>query len=111
MTFEETVDQAIEMVRRRGQISYRMLKRQFDLDDDTLEDLKDELIEAERVTMHFELIYERLLAFVDEFYRIFDRKNVIGFVVVDVIDHRRQRRRLAGTGRPGNENDATRMHR
>ncbi len=44
MTFEEIVDQAVEMVRRRGQVSYRMLQRQFDLDDDSLEDLKDELL-------------------------------------------------------------------
>ena len=39
MTFEELVDQAIEMVRRRGQVSYRMLKRQFDIDDEVLEDM------------------------------------------------------------------------
>ena len=39
MTFEELVDQAIEMVRRRSQVSYRLLKRQFDLDDDGLEEL------------------------------------------------------------------------
>lgn len=44
MTFEEIVDQAIEMVRRRGQVSYRMLKRQFDLDDASFEDLKDEIL-------------------------------------------------------------------
>jgi class 3 adenylate cyclase len=44
MTFEEIVDQVIEMVRRRGQVSYRMLKRYFDFDDETLEDLKDELL-------------------------------------------------------------------
>jgi hypothetical protein len=47
MTFEEIVDQAIEMVRRRGQVSYRMIKRQFDLDDDVLEDLKEEILYAQ----------------------------------------------------------------
>jgi hypothetical protein len=31
MTFEDIVDQAIAMVRRRGQVSYRMLKRQCKL--------------------------------------------------------------------------------
>ncbi len=46
MTFEEIVDQAVDMVRRRGQMSYRMLKRQFDIDDDVLEDLKEELLFA-----------------------------------------------------------------
>jgi class 3 adenylate cyclase len=44
MTFEEIVDQAIDMVRRRGQVSYRMLKRQFALDDAGFEDLKDEIL-------------------------------------------------------------------
>jgi Adenylate and Guanylate cyclase catalytic domain len=44
MTFEEIVDQAIEMVRRRGRVTYRMLKRQFELDDASLEDLKDEIL-------------------------------------------------------------------
>ena len=47
MTFEDIVDQALEMVRRRGQVSYRMIKRQFDLDDDVLEDLKEELLYAQ----------------------------------------------------------------
>ena len=47
MTFEDIVDQAIEMVRRRGQVSYRMIKRQFHLDDDVLEDLKEELLYAQ----------------------------------------------------------------
>jgi hypothetical protein len=44
MTFEEIVDQAIDMVRRRGRVTYRMLQVQFDLDDDLLEVLKEELI-------------------------------------------------------------------
>src|ERR671914_773 len=44
MMFEEIVDQAIDMVRRRGRVTYRMLKRQFDLDDASLEDLKDEIL-------------------------------------------------------------------
>ena len=39
LTFEEVVDQAIEMLQRRGQVTYRLLKRQFDLDDAALEDL------------------------------------------------------------------------
>ncbi len=43
MTFEEIVDQAIDMVRRRGRVTYRMLKRQFELDDETLDDLVYEL--------------------------------------------------------------------
>jgi hypothetical protein len=38
MTFEELVDQAIAMLERRGRVSYRALKRQFQLEDDVLED-------------------------------------------------------------------------
>ena len=37
MTFEEILDQAIAMLQRRGRLTYRTLKRQFDLDDDALD--------------------------------------------------------------------------
>jgi class 3 adenylate cyclase/tetratricopeptide (TPR) repeat protein len=49
MTFEEIVDQALAMLQRRGRVAYRTLKRQFTLDEDALEDLKAELIDAQRV--------------------------------------------------------------
>ena len=49
MTFDEVLDQAIEMLRRRGRVSYRALKRQFDLDDAYLEDLKAEMITVHRL--------------------------------------------------------------
>jgi hypothetical protein len=49
MTFEEIVDQALAMLQRRGRVAYRTLKRQFDLDEDALEDLKVELIDAQGV--------------------------------------------------------------
>jgi hypothetical protein len=51
MTFEEIVDQAMAMLERRGRLTYRALKRQFNLDDDYLADLKAELIEAQRVAI------------------------------------------------------------
>ena len=44
MNFEEILDHAIAMLQRRGRITYRTLKRQFQLDDDALKDLKKELI-------------------------------------------------------------------
>src|SRR5262249_42677678 len=44
MTFEEILDQAIAMLQRRGRLTYGALKRQFQLDDAYLEDLKNELI-------------------------------------------------------------------
>jgi hypothetical protein len=43
MTFEEILDQAIAMLQRRRRVTYRLLKRQFQLDDDTLADLLAEL--------------------------------------------------------------------
>jgi class 3 adenylate cyclase len=51
MTFEEIVDQALAMLQRRGRVAYRTLKRQFNLDDDALDDLKVELIEAQQVAI------------------------------------------------------------
>jgi class 3 adenylate cyclase/tetratricopeptide (TPR) repeat protein len=49
VNFEEILDQALAMLRRRGRVTYRTLRRQFDLDEETLEDLKAELIEAQQV--------------------------------------------------------------
>src|SRR6516225_9110247 len=44
MTFEEILDQAIAMLQRRGRLTYSTLKRQFQLDDAALEDVKAELL-------------------------------------------------------------------
>src|SRR5215471_11507317 len=49
MTFDDILDQAIAMLQRRGRLTYRTLKRQFQLDDESLEDLKFELIEGQRL--------------------------------------------------------------
>ena len=49
MTFEEALAQVWELLEHKGRVSYRTLKLQFNLDDDYLEGLKDELIEAEHV--------------------------------------------------------------
>jgi class 3 adenylate cyclase/tetratricopeptide (TPR) repeat protein len=51
MTFEELLDQAIALLQRRGRLTYRALKRQFDLDDDYLEDLKTELMKGQRLAV------------------------------------------------------------
>src|SRR5712691_3286709 len=51
MTFEEILDQAIAMLQRRGRLTYGALKRQFQLEDAYLEDLKAELIEGQRVAV------------------------------------------------------------
>ena len=51
MTVEEILDQAIAMLQRRGRLTYGALKRQFQLDDAYLEDVKAELIEGQRVAV------------------------------------------------------------
>ena len=45
------LDQAIALLQRRGRLTYRALKRQFDLDEDYLEDLKAELIQGQRLAV------------------------------------------------------------
>jgi hypothetical protein len=42
MTFQEVLAQVIAWLQRERRVSYRALKRQFGLDDDYLEDLKDD---------------------------------------------------------------------
>ena len=49
MTFDEVLEQALEMLRRRGRVSYRALKVQFQLDDTLLEVLKDEIVEVHQL--------------------------------------------------------------
>ncbi len=49
MKFSEVVTQAIAWLQREGRVSYRALKREFDLEDDFLEDLKEELITVKEV--------------------------------------------------------------
>src|SRR5215475_13871871 len=46
MTFEEILDQTLDMLQRRGRVSYRALQRQFHLDDAYLQDLKAEIVEV-----------------------------------------------------------------
>ena len=46
MTFEEVLDQAVAMLQRRGRATYRALQLQFQLDDEHLAALKDELLYA-----------------------------------------------------------------
>src|SRR6266704_5998341 len=51
MTFDEVLDQVLEMLQRRGRVSYRALKRQFDLDDAYLADLKAEIVEVHHLAV------------------------------------------------------------
>ena len=49
MTFDGILDQTIALLQRRGRVTYRTLKRQFDLGDDVLEDLT---METEEPPLH-----------------------------------------------------------
>ena len=49
MDFVAVLDQVIALLRQRGRLTYRTLKRQFQLDDEALEDLKVELLKGQRL--------------------------------------------------------------
>src|SRR6266446_3677422 len=51
MKFSAVVEQVLELLQRQTRISYRALKREFELDDDYIEDLKAELIDARRLAV------------------------------------------------------------
>ena len=51
MNFIEIIDQARDLLRVKQRVTYKTLKRQFGLDDESLNDLKEELIQAERIAM------------------------------------------------------------
>src|SRR5439155_24363942 len=51
MTFDDILAQVLELLQREKRVSYRALKRRFALDDEYLEDLKDEIIKAKRLAM------------------------------------------------------------
>jgi class 3 adenylate cyclase len=51
MDFYAVLDQVLALLRQRGRVSYRALKRQFDLDDAYLDDLKVEIIEVHQCAM------------------------------------------------------------
>jgi class 3 adenylate cyclase len=51
MDFYAVLDQVLDLLRQRGRVTYNALKRQFDLDEACLQDLKDEIIAAQRVAV------------------------------------------------------------
>ena len=51
MDFYDILDQVIDLLKQRGRVSYRALKMQFDLSDDGVEALKDELIYAQQLAV------------------------------------------------------------
>src|SRR6185436_14030567 len=51
MTFDEVLAQVKTLLQQEQRVSYRGLKRRFALDDEYLEDLKEELIGAKRLAI------------------------------------------------------------
>jgi tetratricopeptide (TPR) repeat protein len=63
MDFVAVVDQVSTLLHQRGRLTYRTLKRQFDLADAALEDLKEELIYGQRLAVDED---ERVLVWVGD---------------------------------------------
>ena len=51
MKFSEIIDQASALLQGKGRLTYRSLKLEFDLDDEQLDVLKEELIDGQRVAV------------------------------------------------------------
>src|SRR5437016_6314941 len=51
MTFDDMLAQVITLLKRQGRVSYRALKMRFNLDDEYLDILKEELIDAQRLAL------------------------------------------------------------
>ena len=49
MTFDEILTAVVELLQRESRVAYRVLKRRFDIDDEYVEDLKADLIDAKRL--------------------------------------------------------------
>ncbi len=51
MKFTDIIEQSRALLQRTGRITYRVLKREFALDNEALEDLKEQFIDAEEVAV------------------------------------------------------------
>src|SRR6266436_10094168 len=51
MTFDDVLAQVLALLQREGRISYRALKLRFDINDDYIEGIKDELIYAKKLAV------------------------------------------------------------
>src|SRR5215813_2326944 len=63
MSLYDVLDQIIALLRQRQRVTYRLVKREFALDDETLADLKDELIYAQKLAVEED---ERVLVWIGD---------------------------------------------
>src|SRR5439155_710407 len=71
----------------------------------------ERVAEAVGVAVHLALVHQTVLVLMHELDRVLDGQDVIVALGVDLVDHRRQRRRLAAAGRAGDEHQAARLLR
>ena len=121
------VDDAVDRLRRRVGVQRAErqvaglgdLQRRFDrLEVAHLADQDDVRILAQRraqrvaeavgVAVHLALVDQAVLVLVDVLDRILDRQDVLVPLRVDLVEHRRQRRRLAAAGRAGDQHQPAR---
>src|SRR3954451_11821627 len=124
----ERVDDAVDGLRRvlgvkrredqvaglgRGQRGLHRLQVAHLADEDHVRVLAEgrleRLAEALRVGAQLALVDDAALVAVQELDRVLDRHDVLVPRLVDLVDHRRERRRLARAGRPGDEHEAARL--
>src|SRR5215510_1134780 len=63
MSLYDVLDQIIALLRQRKRVTYRLVQREFALDDETLADLKDELIYAQKLAVEED---ERVLVWIGD---------------------------------------------
>jgi hypothetical protein len=51
MDYDALLSQVMELLQREKRVPYRALKRRFDIDDDYIEDLKIDIIEAKQLAV------------------------------------------------------------
>jgi Adenylate and Guanylate cyclase catalytic domain len=51
MDFYELLDEVVKLLHQRGRVTYRALKRHFNLDEDLLDDLKEEILYGQRLAV------------------------------------------------------------
>jgi hypothetical protein len=64
--YDGLLDQVLALLQQEKRLAYRVLKRRLQLDDETLEDLKDDLIYAKHLAMDEE---GKVLVWVGELLR------------------------------------------
>src|SRR5215813_4917787 len=52
VNFDEMLEQVLALVQRQGRVSYRAIKRRFDVDDAYLADLREEILTFPRISWY-----------------------------------------------------------